>query len=95
MANGEGNEELHSLYRLPNRVRVVKSRRLRWVGHLTRMKEGRSGFKILTRTPAGKRPFGRPGCRWEDNNTKDLKEIGINTGIGLLRLRIGIIEELF
>ena len=62
-----------------------------WAGHVARMEEGRSAFKILTDIPAGKRPFGRPGCRWEDNNTKDLKEIGINTGIGLIRLRIGII----
>ena len=46
---------------------------------MARMKEGRSAFKIVTGIPAGKRPLGRPRCRWEDNITMDLKEIGINT----------------
>ena len=50
------NEELHSLYRSPNIVRVVKSRRLRWVGHIARMEQRRSAFKILTRKPTGNRP---------------------------------------
>ena len=58
------NEELHSLYRLPNIVRVIKSRRLRWAGHIARMEEGRSAFKILTGKPTGKRPLGRPRRRW-------------------------------
>ena len=53
------NEELHSLYRSPNIVRVIKSRRLRWAGHVARMEEGRSAFKILTRKPTGKRHIGR------------------------------------
>ena len=48
------NEELHNLYRSPNMVRVI------WAGHVARMKEGRSAFKILTGTPARKRPLGRP-----------------------------------
>ena len=52
------NEELHSIYRSPNTVRVIKSRRLRWAGHVARMEEGRSAFKILTGTPAGKRTLG-------------------------------------
>ena len=60
------NEELHSLYRSPNVVRVIKSRRLRWAGHVARTKEGRSAFKILTGKPTGKRHLGRPRCRWED-----------------------------
>ena len=60
------NEGLHSLYRLPNIVRVIKPRRLRWAGHLATMEGSRSDFKILT----GK-PTGRPWRRWEDN-------IGIN-----------------
>ena len=50
------NEELHSLYRSPNIVRVIKSRRLRWVGHVARMEESRSAFKVLTGKPTGKRP---------------------------------------
>ena len=55
------------------------SRRLRWTDHVARMEEGRSDFKILTGTSAGKRPLGRPRRRWEDNIRMDLKEIGINT----------------
>ena len=46
---------------------MFKSRRLRWAGHVARMKEGRSVFKILTGKPTGKRPLGRPRRRWEDN----------------------------
>ena len=53
------NEELHSLYRLPNIIRVIKTRRLRWAGHVARTEEGRSAFKILTDKPTGKRPLGR------------------------------------
>ena len=64
---GEGrrlrNEEHISLYRSPNIVRVTKSRRLIWTGHVARMEEGRSAFKILTGTPAGKTPLGRPRRR--------------------------------
>ena len=63
----------------PNIVRVIKSRRLRWAGHVARMEEGRSAFKILTGKPTGKKPLGRPRSRWEDNIRIDIKEIGINT----------------
>ena len=72
------NEEPHNLYRSPNIVRVIKSRRLRWAGHVAKMEEGRSAFKILTDTPAGKRPLERLRRRWENNIKMDLKEIGIN-----------------
>ena len=72
------NEELHSLYRSPNIVRLIKSRRLRWAGHVARMEESRSALKILTGKPTGKRPLGRPRCRWEDNIRMDLEEIGFN-----------------
>ena len=61
-------------------VRVIKSRRLRWAGHVARMEEGRSAFKILTGNPTGKRPLGRPKRRWEDNIRMDLEEIVINAG---------------
>ena len=61
------------------RVRVIKSKRLRWGGHLAGIEEGRSAFKILTDKPTGKRPIGRPRCRWEGNSRMNLKEIGINT----------------
>ena len=68
------------MYRSHNIVRVIKSRRLRWAGHVARMEEGRSAFKILTGKPTGKRPLGRPRRRWEDNIRMDLEEIGINVG---------------
>ena len=57
---------------------MTKSRRLRWAGHVARIQEGRSGFKILTDSRAGKRLLERPRSRWEDNIRKDLKEIDIN-----------------
>ena len=56
-------DEFHSLYRSTNIVRVIKSRRLRWTGHVARMEEGRSAFKILTGKPTGKGPLGRPRRR--------------------------------
>ena len=59
-------------------VRVVKSRILRWVGHIARMEESRSAFRTLTGKPLGKRPLERSRCRREDNIRMDLKEIGVN-----------------
>ena len=53
---------------------------MRWTGHVARMEEGRSAFKILSDKPIGKRPLGRPRRRWEDNIRTDLEEIGINAG---------------
>jgi hypothetical protein len=67
------NEEIHSLNRLPTIVRVIKSKRLRWAGHVARMEEGRSAFKYLTGKPTGKRPLERPRRRWEGNNRMDLE----------------------
>ena len=69
------NEKLHSLYRSPNIVRVIKSRRLRWAGHVARMEEGGSAFKILTGKLTGNWPLGRPRRIWEDNIRTDLEEI--------------------
>jgi hypothetical protein len=66
------------LYRSRNIVMVVKSRRLRWAGHVVRIEEGRSASKMLTGKATGKRPLGRPRSRWEDNIRMELKEIGIN-----------------
>jgi len=70
------NEELRDLYSLPNIVRVVKSRRMRWAGHVARLREGRSGHRVLVGKPEGKRPLGRPRRRWEDNIKMDLRKVG-------------------
>ena len=68
------------MYRSHNIVRVIKIRRLRWAGHVARMEEGMSAFKILTGTPARKRPLGRTRRIWEDNIRMDVEEIGTNAG---------------
>ena len=59
---------------------MFKSRKLRWVGHVARMEEGRSAFKVLTGKSTGKRPLERPRRRWKDNIRKDLEEISLNAG---------------
>ena len=64
------------MYRSSNIVRVIKSRRLRWAGHVARMEEGSSSFKILTGKPTGKRLLGRTRRRWKGNIGIDLKEMG-------------------
>ena len=71
------NEELNDLYSLPNTVRVVKSRRMKWAGHVARTGEDRGVHRVLVGKPEGKRPLGRPRHRWEDNNNKmDLQKVG-------------------
>jgi len=67
------NEELRDLYPLPNIVRVVKSRVMRWAGHVARMGEGRGVHRVLVGKPEGKRPLGRPRHRLEDNIEMDLR----------------------
>jgi hypothetical protein len=79
------NDELHSLNSSPNIVRVIKSRRMRWTGHVARMGEGRGSYRLLVGRPEGKRPLGRPRRRWEDNIKLDLREIGID-GANWIRL---------
>ena len=66
---------------------------MKWAGHVARMEEGRSAFKILTGKPTGKRPLGRPRRRWEENIRMNLEEIWEMRRIGLIRLRIGIVGE--
>jgi hypothetical protein len=61
------NEELHNLYSSPSIIRVIKSRRMRWAGHVARMGEKRNAYRILVGKPEGKRPLGRPRRRWVDN----------------------------
>jgi len=70
------NEELRYLYSLPNIVQVVKSRRMRWAGHVARMGEERGVHRVLVGKPKGKRPLGRPRRTWEDNIKMDLQEVG-------------------
>jgi hypothetical protein len=70
------NEELHNLYSSPSIIRKIKSRRMRWAGHVARMGEKRNAYRILVGKPEGKRPLRRPRRRWEDNIKMDLREIG-------------------
>jgi hypothetical protein len=70
------NEELRELYSSPSIIRIFKSRRMRWAGHVTRMGEKRNAYRLLVGKPEGKRPLGRPRCRWVDNIRMDLGEVG-------------------
>jgi hypothetical protein len=79
------NDELYSLYSSPNIVRVIKSRRMRWAGHVACMGEGKGVYRVLVGRTEGKRPLGRPRRRWEDNIKMDLGEIGID-GANWIRL---------
>ena len=85
------NEELKGLHSSPNIVRVIKSRRMSWAGHVARMGEERGAYKVLVGKPEGKRPLGRPRCRWVDNIRMDLQEVGCGYGdwIGLAQDRDG------
>ena len=74
------NEELNDMYSIPNIVRMVKSRRMRWAGHVARMGEDRGVHRVLVGKPEGKRPLGRPRRRWEDNIKMDLQEVGRGRG---------------
>ena len=69
------NEELNDLYSSPNNVRVIKSRRMRWAGHVARMGEERGVYRVLVGKPEG-RTLGRPRRRWVDNIRMDLQEVG-------------------
>jgi hypothetical protein len=70
------SEELHILYSFPNIIRQIKSRRLRWTGHVACIGEERNVYKVLMGKSEGKRPLGRPRHRWEDGIRMDLREIG-------------------
>jgi len=69
------NEELNNMYSSPNIVRVVISRRMRWAGHVARIRERRGVYRVLVGKPKRKTPLGRPRRRWEDNIKMDLQEI--------------------
>jgi hypothetical protein len=79
------NDELHDLYSSPNIVGVIKSRRMRWAGHVAHMGEGRGVYRVFVGRPEGKRPLGRARCRWEDNIKMDLRKIGID-GVNWIEL---------
>ena len=70
------NEELNDLYSSPNILRVIKSRIMRWAGHVARMVEERGGYRVLLGKPEGRRPLGRPRRKWVDNIRMDLQEMG-------------------
>jgi len=75
------NEKLNDLYSSPNIVRVIKSRRVRWAGHVAHMGEGRGVYRVLV----GKPPLVRPRCKWEDNIKMDLQEVGCGS-VGWIEL---------
>jgi hypothetical protein len=79
------NDGLRNLYSSPNIVRVIKSKRLRWAGHVARMGEGKGVYRVLVGRLESKRPLGRPRRRWEDNIKMNLREIGID-GANWIRL---------
>jgi hypothetical protein len=68
------NEELHNLHSSPNKIRMIKSRRMRLVGHVARMRAKRNGYRILVGEPEGKRSVGRRRHRWVVNMRMDLRE---------------------
>jgi hypothetical protein len=82
------------LYSSPDIIRQIKSRRMRWAGHVARMGEGRNVYRVLVGKPEGKRPLGRPRRRWKDGIKMDLREIGWGVWIGFTWLRIGTVGGL-
>jgi hypothetical protein len=68
------NEELHTLYCLSSITRMIKSRRMRWAGHVALMGEKRNAYRILVGKPGLKRPLGRRRCRWVNNIKRDLRD---------------------
>jgi hypothetical protein len=85
------NGELHNLYSSLHIIRQIKSRRMRWTGHVARMGEGRNVHRILVGKPEGKRSLGRRRRRWEDGIKMDLREIGwggVWNGFTWLRIEI-------
>jgi hypothetical protein len=69
------HNELNDLYCSPNIIWLIKSRRMRWAGHIERTGERRGVYRVLVEDPEGKEPFERPRCRWEDNIKMDLVEV--------------------
>ena len=74
------NAELCALYSLPNIIRNLKSRRLRWAEHVACMEESRNAYRVSVGKPEGKRPLWRSKCRWEDSIKMDLREVDCDPG---------------
>jgi hypothetical protein len=70
------NEELRCLYSSPSIIRIIKMRRMRLVGHVAQMDENRNVYRLWMGKPEGKRPLGRPRCRWVDDIRMNLLELG-------------------
>jgi hypothetical protein len=79
------NKELRDLYSSPDIIRIIKSKRMRWAGHVVRLGEKRNAYRLLVGKAEGKRLLGRPGCRWVDNIKMDLVEMGWG-GVGWIGL---------
>jgi hypothetical protein len=79
------------LYSSPNIIRQIKSKRMRWAGHVERMGEERKVYKVLVGKPEGKSPLGRLRHRWEDGIGMDMREIGWRAWSGFSWLRIGTV----
>jgi hypothetical protein len=90
------NGELHNLYSSLDIIRQITSRRMRWVGHVGRMGDGRKVYRVLVGKPEGKRPLGSPRHRWEDGIKMDLSKIGLGEGVlnEFTWLRIGTVGRL-
>ena len=83
------NEELNNVYCSPNIVRVIKSRRMRWVGHVARMEERRGVYRVLVGKPEAKSPLGRPRRRWQDNIRRIFRKLDVGGWTGSSWFRIG------
>jgi hypothetical protein len=83
------NEGLHDLYSSPSVIRIIKSRRMKWAGHVARMGEKRNAYRLLVGKPEGKRPLGRSRRRWIDDMKLGLLEIGLSRSRKLRLTTVG------
>jgi hypothetical protein len=88
------NKELNEMYSSPNIIQVIKSRRMRWVGHVACMGDRRGAYMGLVWRLQGKRPLEKPRHRWEDNIKMDIQEVGWGVWTGVIWLRIGTVGVL-